>query len=80
MAALHDAASNSSGYRAGDTSLAFESDEPLEAVRDRLHAAGFADAHIIDEAYGRTLLVTDPDGVRIAIDERQDDLYGYHRM
>ncbi|HEY2949098.1 MAG TPA: VOC family protein [Micromonosporaceae bacterium] len=80
MAALHDAASNTSGYRAGETALSFESDEPLEAVRDRLHAAGFADAHIVDEAYGRTLFVTDPDGVRVAIDEEMTDLYGYARF
>jgi len=77
-AALHEAATATSGYNAGETSLSFESEEPLEAVRDRLHAAGFADAHIIDEAYGRTLVVTDPDGVRVSVDEVQDDLYGYH--
>jgi catechol 2,3-dioxygenase-like lactoylglutathione lyase family enzyme len=76
-AALHEAASATSGYPAGETSLAFESAE-LEAVRDRLHAAGFADANIVDEAYGRTLFVTDPDGVRVAVDEVQEDLYGYH--
>jgi len=28
-----------------------------------LRAAGFADAHIVDEAYGRTLFVTDPDDI-----------------
>lgn len=33
-------------------------------MRDRLHAAGFADAHIIDEAYGRMLVVTDRTGSR----------------
>ena len=79
-AALHDAATATSGYRAGETSLSFESEEPLEVVRDRLHAAGFADAHIVDEAYGRTLVVTDPDGIRVSVDEVQEDLYGYHQV
>jgi len=79
-AALHDAATATSGYRAGETSLSFESEEPLEVVRDRLHAAGFADADIVDEAYGRTLVVTDPDGVRVSVDEVQEDLYGYHQV
>jgi hypothetical protein len=77
-AALHDAAMATSGHAAGETSLSFESAEPLEAVRDRLHAAGFTDAHVIDEAYGRSLQVTDPDGVPVTIDAVQEDLYGYH--
>ena len=38
------------------------------------------DAHIVDEAYGRTLFVTDPDGVRVAIDAQMTDLYGYARL
>lgn len=57
--------------------LSFESDEPLEAVRARLHDAGFADAHLIDEAYGRSLRVTDPDGKLVQINERITDTYGY---
>ncbi|HLV59146.1 MAG TPA: VOC family protein [Natronosporangium sp.] len=79
MAALHSAAGSDRGHRAGETTLSFEADEPLEAVRDRLHAAGFTDAHIIDEAYGRALIVTDPDGVEIVIDEEPTDLYGFRR-
>jgi len=77
MAALHEAASAVTDYKAAQTSLSFEADEPLEPVRDRLHAAGFTDAHIVDEAYGRTLFVTDPDGVWVAIDSTQTDLHGY---
>jgi hypothetical protein len=49
----------------------------LEPLQDRLVAAGFTDAHIVDEAYGRTLFVTDPDGVWVAIDGAQTDLHGY---
>lgn len=79
MAALHSAASSDRGHRAGETTLSFESEEPLEHVRDRLHAAGYAGAHILDEAYGRTLVVTDPDGVEVLIEEKQTDLYGFRR-
>lgn len=78
MAALHDAASAVTTHTAGQTTLAFEADEPLEPLRDRLVEAGFADAHIVDEAFGRTLFVTDPDGVWVAIDGTQTDLHGYH--
>lgn len=79
LAALHAAATSEFGHRAGETTLSFESEEPLEGVRDRLHAAGFADAHIIDEAYGRMLVVTDPDGIEVIVNEEQHDLYGYRR-
>ena len=77
MAALHDATSAVTGYGPGQTSLSFEAEEPLEPLQDRLMAAGFTDAHIVDEAYGRTLFVTDPDGVWVAIDGTQTDLHGY---
>jgi hypothetical protein len=77
MAARHEAPGTITPYQAGETSLSFEADEPLEPLRDRLIAAGFGDAHIVDEAYGRTLFVTEPDGVWVAIDGAQTDLYGY---
>ncbi|PFG39983.1 hypothetical protein ATJ97_2503 [Georgenia soli] len=35
-------------------------------------------AHLIDEAYGRTLRVTMPDGSELWVNETQRDLYGYH--
>jgi hypothetical protein len=78
MAALHDASSSVLGHGPGQTTLSFEAEEPLEPLQDRLVAAGFTDAHIVDEAYGRTLFVTDPDGLWVAIDGRQTDLHGYH--
>lgn len=80
LVAVHDAATSAGGYPSGSTTLSFESDEPLEAVRDRLQRAGFADAHVIDEAYGRVLHVTDPDGVDVVVDEASEDLYGYRRI
>ncbi|XAS68546.1 VOC family protein [Micrococcaceae bacterium Sec5.7] len=65
--------------------LGFEYDGDLATLLDRLTAAGHA-AHIVDESYGRTLHVANPDfadlpenptGPTIWILERQTDLYGY---
>jgi hypothetical protein len=76
MVALHDAATSSTGGKAGQTSLSFEADR-IDELKDRLEQAGFTDATVFDEAYGRVLSVTAPDGVVIWIDERAEDLYGY---
>jgi PAS domain-containing protein len=76
MVALHDAASSSTGGQAGQTTLSFEADT-IDELKDRLDQVGFVDATVFDEAYGRVLSVTAPDGVVIWIDERADDLYGY---
>lgn len=76
MVALHEAATSSTGGKAGQTSLSFEADKIDELV-EPLEQAGFGDATVFDEAYGRVLSVTAPDGVVIWIDERADDLYGY---
>ncbi|GAA1553852.1 hypothetical protein GCM10009804_08460 [Kribbella hippodromi] len=75
MVGLHDAATSSTGGKPG-TSLSFEADN-LDAVQDRLEQLGFVDGTVFDEAYGRVLSVTAPDGVVIWIDQRSDDLYGY---
>jgi hypothetical protein len=76
MVALHDAASSTMGARPGQTELAFEGAD-LEALAGRLTNAGWADATIWDEAYGRVLSVTDPDGDQIWVDGYSDDDYGY---
>ena len=76
MVALHDAASSSTGGQAGQTTLSFEADK-IDELKDRLEQVGFVDATVFDEAYGRVLSVTAPDGVVIWVDERTDDLYGY---
>lgn len=76
MVALHDAASSSTGGRPGQTTLSFEADA-IDELEDRLEQTGFVDATVFDEAYGRVLSVTAPDGVVIWVDERSDDLYGY---
>ncbi|MET9272607.1 VOC family protein [Kribbella sp. NPDC003557] len=76
MVALHDAASSSTGGRPGQTTLSFEADK-IDELKGRLEQVGFVDATVFDEAYGRVLSVTAPDGVVIWVDERTDDLYGY---
>jgi len=68
--ALHKAAEH-----AGDCELAFEADEPLEAVVARLAAAGFPAEPIVDESYGRSLRVRDPDGVYVQVNENDRSLY-----
>lgn len=78
LVGLHTVASTDEAHAPGDTGFSFEADEPLEAVAGRLHAAGFPDAHIIDESFGRSLRVTDPEGFGIQINEAMADLHGYH--
>jgi catechol 2,3-dioxygenase-like lactoylglutathione lyase family enzyme len=70
--ALHHA-----GAAAGfpQVELAFEADEPLEAVVERLRAAGFEPATaIVDESYGRSFTVHDPEGLLIQVNEHDRDL------
>ncbi len=74
---LHTTAVTERPHQPGDTDLSFESDEPLEEVQARLISAGFTDAHIIDEEFGRSLRLTDPDGRQIHVAEPMSDLYGY---
>jgi hypothetical protein len=76
MVALHSAADSDTGGVAGETRLSFEADD-VDGLAARLRAAGFADVHVYDEAYGRVLAVTDPEGDPLHIDERTGDLYGY---
>jgi hypothetical protein len=76
MVALHDSTASAMGAESGQTTLSFEADD-IDELRDRLIAAGFEDATIWDEAYGRVLSVTPSGGVQIWFDERAKDLYGY---
>lgn len=71
MLALHRA----DGAEAGRCELAFEADEPLEAVADRLRAAGYAPEPIVDESFGRSLRVLDPDGTWVQVNENDRTLY-----
>lgn len=50
----------------------------LEALETLVAAAGIVSS-LVDESYGRTLLVGHPDGGQLWVNERQLDLYGYAR-
>jgi len=67
--ALHEAAEG------GTAELALLADEPLEDVVRQLRAAGFEPGPILDEAYGRSLRLTDPDGVELLVNEHDTSLY-----
>ena len=73
--ALH-AAERLPDNRACGLELAFNSTEPLETLADRLRMSGvplYRD--ITDEAFGRSLIIQDPDGLLIQINEHDADLY-----
>ncbi|TCO51760.1 hypothetical protein EV646_101754 [Kribbella antiqua] len=76
MIALHDAERSDSKAPHGQTNLAFEA-EDVDALKETLESAGYDDATVFDEAFGRVLSLTGPDGQKIWIDERSKDLYGY---
>lgn len=59
--------------------LSFEYDGDVDDLARRVEAAGLA-ARVIDESYGRTLRVDDPDGgPELWVNQRQTDLYGYRQ-
>ena len=71
MLAIHYAPAG----EAGDCELAFQSEEPLEAVVARLREAGYQPEGIADENFGRSMRVKDPDGVWVQINEHDPELY-----
>ncbi|MGW4527153.1 VOC family protein [Amycolatopsis sp. NPDC004378] len=70
MLALHRSEADT-----GRCELAFEADEPLEGVAARLKAAGFEPGPVIDEGFGSSLRVEDPDGVPVQINLYDRELY-----
>ncbi|MDQ3717014.1 MAG: VOC family protein [Actinomycetota bacterium] len=68
--ALHRAADE-----AESTELSLLASEPLEQVVGRLTRAGFEAGTILDESFGRSMRVTDPEGVSVQINEHDTDLY-----
>ena len=54
---------------------AFQADEPLADVVDRLRAAGFEPEDIVDEAYGHSFVVRDPAGMLIVVNKYDEELY-----
>lgn len=67
--ALHRAGGEHSGAE-----ISLEAEEPLEAIRDRLVTAGFPGGDLLDENYGRSLRLTDPDGAELWINETDPSL------
>jgi hypothetical protein len=49
----------------GQVELSLVADEPLEAVADRVGG----EVNIVDQPFGRSFVVTDPDGTKIQINE-----------
>jgi catechol 2,3-dioxygenase-like lactoylglutathione lyase family enzyme len=73
---LHDATVAADGAGRTGVQLGFVVEEPLEAVQERLRAAGFPpDGEIVDQEWGRSLFVPGPDGLRVQIDEQHRELY-----
>lgn len=73
---LHDAAVAADGHGRSGVALNFVADEPLEVVQRRLREAGFPpEGTIIDQEWGRSLLVAAPDGMLVQIDEQDRELY-----
>ena len=54
--------------------LSFVATEPLEKVQARLAEAG-VESTIIDEAFGRSLRLTDPEGLHVQVNENDPELY-----
>jgi predicted enzyme related to lactoylglutathione lyase len=55
--------------------LSFQADEPLERVVDRLRRSGYELAtEIVDEAFGRSFTIRDPEDLLIQVNENDYDL------
>ena len=73
---LHDAATAADGEGRQGFVLNFVADEPLEDLERRLREAGFPpEGTIVDEEWGRSLLVRAPDGSMVQVDEQDRELY-----
>ncbi len=57
------------------TELSLLATESLDAVVRRLGEAGYPTGPIVDESFGRSLRVSDPDGVSVQINEHDHELY-----
>lgn len=72
--ALHKA--DPEALDSGHLGLAMAAHIPLEDLLDKLVAAGVQPARAIsDEAFGRSVLLLDPDGLPIQVNEHDPDLY-----
>jgi predicted lactoylglutathione lyase len=58
-----------------DAELSFQSEEPLEDVVERLHDAGYEpETDIVDESFGRSFTIRDPEGLLIQVSENDYEL------
>jgi catechol 2,3-dioxygenase-like lactoylglutathione lyase family enzyme len=74
LLALHTART-SNHDQPGRIELSFVAEEPLEKLASRLAEAGFPAEAIVDENFGRSLRVRDPDGTVIQVNEHDRELY-----
>jgi predicted lactoylglutathione lyase len=75
MLSLHGA-SSLAGENSPRIELCFVATEPLETVYQRIKRAGVKPiGNIVDEAFGRSFVVRDPDGLSIQINEHDAELY-----
>ncbi|HLW93940.1 MAG TPA: VOC family protein [Solirubrobacteraceae bacterium] len=73
---LHDAAIAADGEGRSGIALNFVADEALETIEQRLRDAGFPpEGTIVDQEWGRSLVVRAPDGTVVQIDEQDPELY-----
>lgn len=73
---LHSAASSDIGAPPGSTGFSGQIDD-VEALAAAAVAAGFP-ASVVDEAFGRSVEITDPLGARVTVHDHSDD-YGYQQ-
>ncbi|MFJ7591689.1 VOC family protein [Streptomyces sp. NPDC097617] len=69
------AAAVSQGRPPATTELGFTTDEPLEDVARRLERGGHP-CEIVEENFGRSVRVTDPEGVVVQIQQIDPDVVG----
>jgi hypothetical protein len=55
----------------GNVELSLVATEPLESLAARFEVVG----GIVDEAFGRSVMTGDPDGLQIQVNEHDPDLY-----
>jgi Glyoxalase/Bleomycin resistance protein/Dioxygenase superfamily len=74
---LHQSDQPSSQFvRSRSVELSLNSHEPLETFLERLAAAGFTTDHpILDETFGRYVMIEAPDGFLIQVNEEDPDLF-----
>lgn len=74
VVALH----RSQGQGTGTVELCFVSEGPLEQVRNQVVRSGHPEdkiGEIVDEEFGRSMRLVDPDGIEVQVNEHDQELY-----